>query len=558
MALTEAAELLLRRRYVNPGESPSRVFPRVAAAVDTGRAGEFRRVMEELLFLPNSPTLMNAGTKIGQLSACFVLPVEDSIESIFRTMGQMALIHKSGGGTGFSFSRIRPKGDMVNGTAGIASGPVSFMEVFDRATEAVKQGGRRRGANMGVLSCHHPDIREFVAAKSGGGLRNFNISVGFDASFFDALRTGKEIPLVNPRDGSRQGGLAARGLWEEIAGNAWATGDPGVLFLDEINRLSTLPGMGPIEATNPCGEQPLLPYESCNLGSINLARCVKRRELDESMLTELTRTGVDFLDAIIDVNRFPIAGIQEMNLATRKIGLGIMGFADALILLGIPYESEEALRFAERVMALIQTVGHERSRELGAEKGSFPAIGKSTYTGEMRNSTVTTIAPTGSLHIIADTSSGIEPLFALAFRRQMAGKTVKMVNGLFVQAVSRLPRSSEILHRAMAEGSAKDLPVPDEMKDLFRTAPEISPEHHVRMQAAFQKHVDNAVSKTVNLPEEATPEEIARIYELARSLGCKGITVYRYNSRPDQVLSRGCEVCRVDEQSERTIMPRNK
>jgi ribonucleoside-diphosphate reductase alpha chain len=304
--------------------------------------------------------------------------------------------------------------------------------------------------------------------------------------------------------------------------------------------------MGPIEATNPCGEQPLLPYESCNLGSINLSKCVKRRELDEGMLAGLVRTGVDFLNAIIDVNRFPIPEIQEMNAATRKIGLGIMGFADALIKLGIPYESDGALRFAERVMTLIQKVGHERSRELGAEKGSFPAIGKSIFTGEMRNSTVTTIAPTGSLHIIADTSSGIEPLFALAFQRQMAGRTVNMVNGLFVQAVSTRPGSADLIHRAMVEGSARNLPLPDELKDLFRTAPEISPEHHVRMQAAFQKHVDNAVSKTVNLPENATPEDISRIYELARSLGCKGITVYRYNSKPDQVLSRGCEVCRVD------------
>jgi ribonucleoside-diphosphate reductase alpha chain len=546
MALTGAAELLLRSRYVSGGESPAMVFSRVAGGVDTAKASEFRRIMEELLFLPNSPTLMNAGTSIGQLSACFVLPVEDSIESIFQTMGRMALIHKSGGGTGFSFSRIRPKGDSVSGTAGIASGPVSFIEVFDKATEAVKQGGRRRGANMGVLSCTHPDILEFVSAKKAGGLRNFNISVGLDAAFFDDLRTGKEIPLVNPRDGSVWKEISSTDLWKEIAANAWATGDPGVLFMDEINRLSTLPGMGPIEATNPCGEQPLLPYESCNLGSINLSRCVNRRDLDEEMLTGLARTGVDFLDAIIDVNRFPIPEIQEMNLATRKIGLGIMGFADALIKLGIPYESDEALRFAERVMSLIQKVGHERSRELGAEKGSFPAIGKSTFSGEMRNSTVTTIAPTGSLHIIADTSSGIEPLFALAFQRQMAGRTVPMVNELFVQAVSTLPRSPDLIHRALVEGSARGLPIPDDMKDLFRTAPEISPEHHVRMQAAFQKHVDNAVSKTVNLPESSGPEDIARIYGLARSLGCKGITVYRYNSKPDQVLSRGCEVCRVD------------
>jgi ribonucleoside-diphosphate reductase alpha chain len=546
MALTEAAELLLKARYLNAGESPSSLFPRVADAVDTGKAGEFRRIMEELLFLPNSPTLMNAGTNIGQLSACFVLPVEDSIESIFRTMGHMALIHKSGGGTGFSFSRIRPKGDMVNMTPGVASGPVSFIEVFDKATAAVKQGGRRRGANMGVLSCYHPDIREFVSSKKGGGLRNFNISVGFDTAFFDALGAGKDISLINPRDKSVWSEISARDLWREVADQAWATGDPGVLFMDVINRLSTLPGMGPIEATNPCGEQPLLPYESCNLGSINLSRCVKKRDLDEEMLSGLVRTGVDFLDAIIDVNRFPIPEIQEMNLATRKIGLGIMGFADALIRLGIPYESGEALHFAERVMSLIREVGHERSRELGAEKGSFPAIGKSTYSGEMRNSTVTTIAPTGSLHIIADTSSGIEPLFALAFERQMAGRTVPMVNELFVQAVSSLPRATDLIHRALVEGSARNLPIPDDMKDLFRTAPEISPEHHVRIQATFQKYVDNAVSKTVNLPESATPDDIARIYELARSLGCKGITVYRYNSKPDQVLSRGCEVCRVD------------
>ena len=282
------------------------LFPRVADAVDTGKAGEFRRIMEDLLFLPNSPTLMNAGTNIGQLSACFVLPIEDSIESIFRTLGIMAQIHKSGGGTGFSFSRIRPKGDVVNNTARVASGPVSFIEVFDKATEAVKQGGRRRGANMGVLSCNHPDIREFVSSKKSGGLRNFNISVGFDAAFFDALGAGKEIPLVNPRDGSVSAGIPAKDLWREVAEQAWATGDPGVLFMDEINRRAPSPGMGPIEATNPCGEQPLLPYESCNLGSINLSRCVKKRELGEGMLTGLVRAGVDFLDAIIDLNRFPV------------------------------------------------------------------------------------------------------------------------------------------------------------------------------------------------------------------------------------------------------------
>ncbi|MDD1655980.1 MAG: adenosylcobalamin-dependent ribonucleoside-diphosphate reductase [Methanomicrobiales archaeon] len=547
MQLSSTAEILLTRRYLLPGENPAGLFSRVAHAVDTPKKDAFLRMMEELLFLPNTPTLMNAGTVVGQLSACFVIPVHDSIDSIFQALAQMAQIHKSGGGTGFSFSRIRPEGDTVSGTGGVASGPVSFMQVFDRATDAVKQGGRRRGANMGVLAASHPDIRSFIRCKHSGGLRNFNISVGFDEHYFRTLESGKPFDLLNPRDGSVWASVDPRELWEQVAREAWATGDPGMLFFDEINRRNPTPGLGTLEATNPCGEQPLYPYESCNLGSVNLARCIRKDDLDEPLLRETCRTAVDFLDGVIDVNRFPIPEIATRTLLTRKIGLGMMGLADALILLGIPYESEEALRFAGRVMALIQEEGHARSGELGEEKGSFPAIDRSIYTGAMRNSTVTTIAPTGSLHLIAGTSSGIEPHFALSYIRKMAGTDVVITSPLFLEAISAIPHGTDFLVKVRETGSAKDLPLPDHLKELFRTAPEISPEFHVRMQAAVQKHVDNAVSKTVNLPEEATPADIQQIYTLARSLQCKGITVYRYGSKPDQVLSHGCDVCKVDD-----------
>jgi ribonucleoside-diphosphate reductase alpha chain len=541
------AETLLARRYLLAGETPAGLFFRVAHAVDTRREDAFRRMMEDLIFLPNTPTLMNAGTSVGQLSACFVLPVPDSIDGIFTALAQMAQIHKSGGGTGFSFSRIRPEGDVVSGTGGVASGPVSFMQVFDRATDAVKQGGRRRGANMGVLAASHPDIMAFIRSKHGGGLRNFNISVGFDGEYFKALDGGKPFPLVNPRDGSVWGSVDPRDLWEQVAGEAWATGDPGMLFFDEINRRNSTPGLGPLEATNPCGEQPLYPYESCNLGSVNLARCIRKDDLDEALLRETCRTAVEFLDGVIDVNRFPIPDITTRTLLTRKIGLGMMGLADALILLGIPYESGESLTFAGRVMAIIQEEGHARSAELGEEKGSFPAIDRSIYRGAMRNATVTTVAPTGSLHLIAGTSSGIEPHFALSYVRKMAGMEVEVTSPLFLQAISANPHGTDFMDRVRKTGSAQELPIPDHLKELFRIAPEISPEFHVRMQAEVQKHVDNAVSKTVNLPENATPADIRGIYTLARSLGCKGITVYRYGSKPEQVLSHGCDVCRVDE-----------
>ncbi|MFY9169671.1 MAG: adenosylcobalamin-dependent ribonucleoside-diphosphate reductase [Candidatus Methanoculleus thermohydrogenotrophicum] len=548
MELTPVARLLLERRYLLPGETPHGLFNRVAEAVGgPARSREFFSLMASLSFLPNSPTLMNAGTSIGQLSACFVLPVEDSLEGIFRSLTHMALIHKSGGGTGFSFTHLRPRGDIVSETMGAASGPVSFMRVFDAATGAIRQGGRRRGANMGVLAASHPDIEEFVTSKQTEGLSNFNISAGIDARFLRCLETGADYELINPRDGSVWKSIDPRALWRLIATSAWASGEPGILFLDEINRRNTTPHLGPIEATNPCGEQPLYPYESCNLGSINLARCIRKHEIDEDLLTTVVRCGIDFLDAVIDVNRFPLPQIRERTLATRKIGLGIMGFAETLIRLGIPYESEEALRFAGSLMAGIQTVARERSEELGAEKGSFPAIEGSIYSGDMRNATVTTIAPTGSLHLIAGTTSGIEPIFSFAYIRTIDGQQVSIISDLVRELLPKTVGGRDVAAHVRRYGTVEGLPLAAHIRDLFKTAIEIAPEHHVRMQAAFQEHVDNAVSKTVNLPNTATAEDIAHIFSLAHDLGCKGITVYRYQSRPDQVLSRGCDVCIIDE-----------
>ncbi|HOB17783.1 MAG TPA: adenosylcobalamin-dependent ribonucleoside-diphosphate reductase [Candidatus Methanoculleus thermohydrogenotrophicum] len=548
MELTPVARLLLERRYLLPGETPHGLFNRVAEAVGgPARSREFFSLMASLSFLPNSPTLMNAGTSIGQLSACFVLPVEDSLEGIFRSLTHMALIHKSGGGTGFSFTHLRPRGDIVSETMGAASGPVSFMRVFDAATGAIRQGGRRRGANMGVLAASHPDIEEFVTSKQTEGLSNFNISAGIDARFLRCLETGADYELINPRDGSVWKSIDPRALWRLIATSAWASGEPGILFLDEINRRNTTPHLGPIEATNPCGEQPLYPYESCNLGSINLARCIRKHEIDEDLLTTVVRCGIDFLDAVIDVNRFPLPQIRERTLATRKIGLGIMGFAETLIRLGIPYESEEALRFAGSLMAGIQTVARERSEELGAEKGSFPAIEGSIYSGDMRNATVTTIAPTGSLHLIAGTTSGIEPIFSFAYTRTIDGQQVSIISDLVRELLPKTVGGRDVAAHVRRYGTVEGLPLAAHIRDLFKTAIEIAPEHHVRMQAAFQEHVDNAVSKTVNLPNTATAEDIAHIFSLAHDLGCKGITVYRYQSRPDQVLSRGCDVCIIDE-----------
>ncbi|GLI45606.1 adenosylcobalamin-dependent ribonucleoside-diphosphate reductase [Methanoculleus bourgensis] len=548
MELSPQGRLLLERRYLLPGETPDSLFSRVADLVGgPARSREFFSLISSLRFLPNSPTLMNAGTASGQLSACFVLPVEDTLEGIFRSLTNMALIHRSGGGTGFSFARLRPRGDIVNGMMGAASGPVSFMRVFDAATGAVRQGGRRRGANMGVLAASHPDIEEFVTCKQTGGLSNFNISVGIDARFFRCLATGEDYDLINPRDGSVWKSIDPGSLWHLAATSAWASGEPGMLFLDEINRRNTTPHLGLIEATNPCGEQPLYPYESCNLGSVNLARCIRKHEIDEDLLATTVRCGIDFLDAVIDVNRFPLPEIREQTLATRKIGLGVMGFSEALIRLGIPYESREALRFAGSLMAGIQAVARERSEELGAEKGSFPAIEGSVYSGDMRNATVTTIAPTGSLHLIAGTTSGIEPVFSFAYTRTIDGQQVNIVSDLVRELLPETAGGRDVAAHVRRYGTIEGLPLAAHTRDLFRTAIEIAPEHHVRMQAAFQEHVDNAVSKTVNLQESATPDDIARVFSLAHDLGCKGVTVYRYRSRPDQVLSRGCDVCIIDE-----------
>lgn len=546
MHLSQAATLLLEDRYLIEGEKPADLFIRVANAVNPEKSKDFLYIMKNRYFLPNSPTLMNAGTALGQLSACFVLPIQDSLESIFTTLTHMVLIHRSGGGTGFSFSHIRPKGDRVSETGGAASGPLSFLRVFDAATNAVKQGGRRRGANMGVLASSHPDIEEFINSKRNGGLRNFNLSVSFDAEFFHALRTGMSYGLFNPRDGEVWQEIDPAALWRCTGEAAWAAGDPGVLFLDEINRKNTLPGYDFFEATNPCGEQPLFSYESCNLGSINLAQFVKKHDIDEELLRYAVRTGVEFLDCVIDVTRFPLPEIREKTLATRKIGLGIMGLADMFILLDIPYESREALSLADRIMEFIQKEAHEMSHELGEWKGSFPAIENSIFDREMRNAAVTTVAPTGSLHIIADTSSGIEPLFSLAYERKIGRRRIQVIHRLFEEVQRSLGGDPDIMREVYRTGSIQHLPLPDEVKELFKTAQEISPEHHVRMQAVIQRHTDNAVSKTVNIPEEATPADVCSIFELARSLDCKGVTIYRYNSKIEQVLTRGCDVCSIE------------
>jgi ribonucleoside-diphosphate reductase alpha chain len=546
MVLTAAARTLLKERYLLPGETPDALFSRVAEAVNTPLSREFRQDMKELVFLPNSPTLMNAGTPGGQLSACFVLPVEDSLQGIFSALGTMAAIHQSGGGTGFSFSRLRPSGDIVSSASGVASGPLPFIRVFDEATNAVKQGGKRRGANMAVLASSHPDIVDFINAKNHGGLANFNLSVGFDTHFFHCLRNGRTYDLVNPRDGSVRAAVDARELWRTLGSAAWQSGDPGVLFLDIINGKNTVPGLGKIEATNPCGEQPLLPFESCNLGSINLSRCIVKGELDEELVRTVTDHGVRFLDAVIDINRFPVPEIRTKTLQTRKVGFGVMGLADALILMETPYESKEALRFADRMMALISREARETSCQLGEEKGSFPAIDQSIWSGDMRNATVTTIAPTGSLHLIAGTSSGIEPVFSLATTRRIGRRVVTIVHPLLKKYLRTLHTGRDILAHVKRTGSLAAAPVPCSIREIYKTATEIAPEHHIRIQAAVQNHVDNAVSKTVNLPEDTSADEICRLFLLARSLSCKGVTIYRYNSKKDQVLSRGCEMCRVD------------
>ena len=553
---------VLQRRYLlrdeqgNIIETPSQLFRRVARAVapadrlhgaaDLADTEEkFYRMMASLEFLPNSPTLMNAGAPLGQLAACFVIPVEDSMVGIFDSLKTMALIHQSGGGTGFSFSRLRPAGDIVKSTKGVASGPVSFMRIFDVATDVIKQGGKRRGANMGVLRVDHPDILEFITAKvKEDALVNFNISVGVTDAFMEAVRKDEEYDLINPRTGKAERRLRAREVFDLIVNMAWKTGDPGLIFLDEINRHNPTPALGEIEATNPCGEVPLLPFESCILGSINLSKMIKDGEIDWEKLRSTVRNAVHFLDNVIDVNKYPIPEIERMTKLTRKIGLGVMGFAEMLIELGIPYNSEEALHKAEELMKFISEEGRRMSVELAEERGSFPAFPGSIWEKRgyscLRNATVTTIAPTGTISIIAGTTSGIEPLFAVAYiRNVMSGIQLIEVNQTFQRIATKMGfYSRELMVKLSKLASIKNVEeIPEEVRRIFVTAFDVSPEWHVRMQAVFQKYTDNAVSKTINLPHEATPEDVRRAFLLAHELKCKGITVYRYGSKAKQVLS---------------------
>lgn len=556
--LSANAVEILRKRYLSRdpcgrvSETPAEMFERVASHVSQAesRYGEDREVwrakflemMEGLEFLPNSPMLMNAGLPLGQLSACFVLPVDDSLFGIFEALKSMALIHQSGGGTGFSFSRLRPRGDVVRATGGLASGPVSFMGIFDKATEVIKQSGRRRGANMGVLRVDHPDIIEFIQAKQKPGvLENFNVSVAATDEFMRIARQGGEIDLVNPRTGQAQGRIDAQEIMSSIANCAWRGGDPGMIFIDRINALHPLPGI--IESTNPCGEQPLLAYESCNLGSINLAKLVNEGEMDWERLEELVSLAVRFLDDAIDVNRYPLKVIEETTFLSRKIGLGVMGFADMLILLGISYGSPEAVQAAEDVMRFISEAARRTSCKLGLLRGSFPLFEQSLLTSwpAMRNATVTTVAPTGTISIIAGTSGGIEPLFALAFmRRALEGEKLFEVSELFkLAAEARGIYTTGLLEQLARIGSVQGLAgVPKDLQELFVTALDIPPEQHIRIQAAFQKFTDNAVSKTVNLPETATPSDVLGVFSLAYDSGCKGVTVFRYGCR-SQVLYLG-------------------
>ncbi len=556
--LSENALHVLERRYLlrdDAGavvEGPEALFRRVARAVaraepDAARerwAARFEARMAALEFLPNSPTLMNAGRAHGQLAACFVLPVDDDLAAIFDALKWAALIHQSGGGTGFSFSRLRPRGDVVKTTHGVASGPVSFMRVYDAATEIIKQGGVRRGANMAVLAASHPDVEEFVDAKRGPGLENFNLSVSAPDALFAAAAAGGPWPLRHPRGGGVVRTVDARGLLEEIAAGAWASGEPGLVFIDRVEAANPTPDVAAFEAVNPCGEQPLLPFEACTLGSVNLAAFERGGRLDHDALGACVRDGVRFLDDVLDVNVWPLPQIAEISRRNRKIGLGVMGFADLLVRLGVPYDAPEALAVADEVMGFVAREAHAASEALAAERGAFPGFATSALaragTRPRRNATVTTIAPTGTLALIAGCSSGIEPLFAVTYvRRALDQSELREEHPLLARAL-REAGAEAALPDVRALGRARGVPgVPEPVGRVFATAHDVSPEAHVRMQAAFQRHVDNGVSKTINLPRHATVEDVAGAYRLAFELGCKGITVYRDGSRENQVLTSG-------------------
>lgn len=579
MELSENALKVLQARYLLKDEhgqvieTPEGLFHRVASTIASAEKlygndapsweEKFYELMANLKFLPNSPTLMNAGKSIGQLAACFVLPVEDSMQSIFDTLKNAALILQSGGGTGFSFSKLRPRTDVVRSTGGIASGPVSFMKIYNTATEVIKQGGARRGANMGILRVDHPDIMEFIRIKRNEReLTNFNISVAVTDAFMEALKNDGEYTLINPRSKAVAGRLKAKDVFAEIVASAWETGDPGLVFIDRINAYNPTPNLGDMESTNPCGEQPLLPYEACVLGSINLSKYVTpispplnkggikggvSAKIDYPSLAVDIKTAVRFLDNAIDVNKYPLPAVEAMHKGNRKIGLGIMGWADMLILLGIPYNTKKAFRLARELMRFFRDTARDASVELAHIKGVFPNFKGSIYDTpgmpRVRNATVTTIAPTGTLSIIADCSSGIEPIFGLAYKRLILDTEIYEINKYFFRTAKEMGfYTKELEEKVISKGSLKGIPeAPADVRRLFRTAHDIPPEDHLEMQSAFQEFTDNAVSKTINMPRRAKKEDVARTYILAYEKGLKGITIFRYGTAKKGTLVRFSE-----------------